>query len=284
MSQAVPRPAKFITDRLRGARFRVRALSLQLSGGYSHLDTFVLFVGHPRSGHTLISALLDAHPEVVIGNEVHVLKHIAQGMSRPALFHQIIDSAEQFAQQGATWQGYSYAVPDQWQGRVATLRVLGDKHAPATIRYYGAQPEILVRLRQVIGPRLKLRFVHTIRNPFDNIATIWRRQSVYSLTQCADEYFGRCASTVWLNNNIKPEERLDMRLESFIVTPQDCITVMCRFVGVEPSEQYLRDCARIVFDSPNRSRHDAPWTPDLIASVQQRINGYDFLSGYTFEA
>jgi hypothetical protein len=284
MSQAAPHSAKFITDRLRGVRFRARALSRQLAGGYRDLHTFVLFVGHPRSGHTLISALLDAHPDVVIGNEVHVLKHIAQGMSRTTLFHQLIDSAEQFAQQGAVWQGYSYAVPDQWQGKVASLRVLGDKHAPATIRYYGAQPEILVRLRQMLGPHLKLRFIHTIRNPFDNIATIWRRQSVYSLTQCADEFFGRCASTMWLNNNLMPEERLDLRLENFIDTPQDCIAAMCRFVGVEASDQYLRDCASIVFDSPNRSRHDAPWTRDLIESVQQRIGGYDFLSGYTFEA
>jgi hypothetical protein len=284
MSQAVPQSARFITDRLRGARFRVRAFSRQLSGGYRDLDTFVLFVGHPRSGHTLISALLDAHPDVVIGNEVHVLKHIGQGMRRTMLFHQLIDSAEQFAQQGAVWQGYSYAVPDQWQGRSRTLRVLGDKHAPATIRYYGAQPEILVRLRQMLGPHLKLRFIHTIRNPFDNIATIWRRQSVYSLTQCADEFFGRCASTVWLNNNLAPEERLDIQLENFIATPQDCLTEMCRFVGVEASEPYLRACAGIVFDSPKQSRHDAPWTPDLIESVRQRISGYDFLSAYTFEA
>ena len=31
---------------------------------------FVLFVGYPRSGHSIVASLLDAHPNVVIAQEV----------------------------------------------------------------------------------------------------------------------------------------------------------------------------------------------------------------------
>lgn len=38
-------------------------------GQFSHIENFCMFIGYPRSGHSLIAALLDAHPEVVMGME-----------------------------------------------------------------------------------------------------------------------------------------------------------------------------------------------------------------------
>ena len=33
----------------------------------------MLFVGHPRSGHSLVAAILDSHPEIVISDEFNLL-------------------------------------------------------------------------------------------------------------------------------------------------------------------------------------------------------------------
>ena len=35
--------------------------------------TFLMFIGYPRSGHTLISSLLDAHPNAIVTNEFNVI-------------------------------------------------------------------------------------------------------------------------------------------------------------------------------------------------------------------
>lgn len=39
----------------------------------SKIHTFVLFVGYPRSGHSLIGSIMDAHPNVIIAHEVKQL-------------------------------------------------------------------------------------------------------------------------------------------------------------------------------------------------------------------
>ena len=280
------RLTQFLTEHSWGIRFRVGAYAKLFGGSYKELRTFLLFVGHPRSGHTLISAMLDAHRNVVLGNEVDVLKHVLLGTPRCYLYEQLIRSAEAFTEAGSTWQGYSYAIPGQWQGCYETLRVLGDKQAAATIRKYGGQPDILIKLRQLVGSGIKIKFIHMIRNPFDNIATIWRRQSpaILTLGQCADDHFGRLAAIMRLKYRIPNEDIFDIRLEDLIKKPVESLAALCGFIGVDCPQDYLRDCASIVLDSPRKSSHDAYWPPEMVSSIQQRIGEYPFLNGYSFES
>lgn len=46
---------------------------------FGDLETYCMFIGYPRSGHSLIGFLLDAHPSMIIAHELHVLKHINAG-------------------------------------------------------------------------------------------------------------------------------------------------------------------------------------------------------------
>jgi hypothetical protein len=39
---------------------------------FSNVRTFILFVGYPRSGHSLIGSIMDAHPNVIIAHEVRL--------------------------------------------------------------------------------------------------------------------------------------------------------------------------------------------------------------------
>ena len=36
---------------------------------YDSVKTYVIFVGHSRSGHSIVGSLLDAHPEVLVSHE-----------------------------------------------------------------------------------------------------------------------------------------------------------------------------------------------------------------------
>jgi hypothetical protein len=53
------------------------------------VGSFCLFIGHGRSGGTLAGALLNAHPNAVITNELDALSYIDQGLTQRQLFHLI---------------------------------------------------------------------------------------------------------------------------------------------------------------------------------------------------
>jgi len=44
---------------------------------FSKLRNFVLFVGYPRSGHSLVGSLIDAHPHAIIAHEVKILAYVS---------------------------------------------------------------------------------------------------------------------------------------------------------------------------------------------------------------
>ena len=51
------------------------------------MHAFCLFVGYSRSGHSLVGALLDAHPEITIAHQVNGLKLVIEdNLSRRLLF------------------------------------------------------------------------------------------------------------------------------------------------------------------------------------------------------
>jgi hypothetical protein len=83
---------------------------------------------------------------------------------------------------------------------------------------------------------------------------------------------------------VGPDDLLDVRLEEFIADPKATLTRICRFLGLEASDEYLRDCASIVYDSPNKSRHKVAWSPEQIDAVARRMEAFPFLDGYSYES
>jgi hypothetical protein len=73
---------------------------------------------------------------------------------------------------------------------------------------------------------------------------------------------------------------LDVRLEDFIASPVQSLRRICEFLGVSAAEDYLQDCASIVFPAP-QSVADAPWTREDIEFVLGKIAEVPFLQGYT---
>ena len=116
---------KFEGDSSQG-NFKQRLTTL-----YNGVETFVLFIGHARSGHSLIGAILDAHPEIIIPHEWNAIakwdhyKHISRDRGSKIKTHLFFDlhslsrSQAMFGNRAASdpQSGrYSYYVPGQWQG------------------------------------------------------------------------------------------------------------------------------------------------------------------------
>jgi len=252
----------------------------ELFGG---VKTYCMFIGYPRSGHSLVGSLLDAHPNMIIAHELNVLEYIRKGFSRGKIFYLLLRKSQVDAKAGRPSFGYSYAVPNQWQGRFTRLQVIGDKLGGGSTRRLRTHPELLQRLRDTVG--IPIKFIHVIRNPYDNITTMFRRGDgdPVDLRQTVDYYFCHCETIADLKKQINTADLLEIRHEDFIAEPTVWLKKLCEFLGVESPEDYVRDCASIVYESPHKSRHEVPWTPELIELVWDRMKRFPFLQGYSYE-
>ena len=95
--------------------------------------TFLVFIGHPRSGHSLVGSLLDAHPRRRGGPRARRAPVRRRRLPpRPAADPACSSTPGPTRAAGRTSWGYSYAVPGQWQGRYRDLAVVGDKRGRMT--------------------------------------------------------------------------------------------------------------------------------------------------------
>jgi len=275
---------------LDGVALRPRSAIGALSSGdrYRDLEAYCMFIGYPRSGHSMVGSLLDAHPEVGLAHELDALKFLERGYTRNQLFHLILANTRRTARRGRVQTGYSYEVPGQWQGRWSKLRVIGDKKGARSTRRLDEHPELLERLRETID--LPLRFIHVVRNPFDNIATIAKRDANGGLVDPADalahairRYDALARAVGEFLDRVDPSEVWEGRHEDFIASPRERLRELCAFLDLEASEDYLDSCAGVLFGSPNASRRSAAWAPEQIEQVQRIIARHDFLEGYAYD-
>jgi len=249
---------------------------------FRSIDTYCGFLGHGRSGHSLIGALVNAHPNAVISHELHALRFVRRHVPRSILYGLIVERDRWFSASGAKWWGYSYEVPGQWQGRWTTLRVIGDKKGGQSTRLLIDHPHLLQKLRKTVG--VPLRFLWVIRNPYDNIATKYRRPVQRSMEQWTSRYFeGLKTVERVLESELDPSEIFIIRIEDFIGAPAESLNAICGFLGLEEEPGYIEACASVVFQEVSSSRKQVTWTPELRERVQEGIDGNPHLRGYNFE-
>jgi hypothetical protein len=250
---------------------------------YPDLRAFCLFAGYGRSGHSLVGSLLDAHPDVVVAHEANALRLVAEGMGREELFSALIENSRRSFERGRKQSGYSYVVEGQWQGRVRTLRVIGDKSGGRTTKLIGRAG--LGRFARLVG--LPLRVVHQVRNPYDTIArrSLVRKDGVpkRSVAEAIADY----AVMTEINAGLIARGRYPVttiRHEELIADPQRELARLCEFLGIEPEGSYLDACAAIVYESPSRTRDRVEWSDADREAVAAIIAKHEFLRGYTWES
>ena len=100
---------------------------------YDDVETFVMFIGYPRSSHSLVGSILDAHPEIIIPHEYHIVEQWNiyrddalrnSGLQKFLLFYNLHSLSTWQASFGSRARRpvflddgiYSYHVPGAWQG------------------------------------------------------------------------------------------------------------------------------------------------------------------------
>jgi hypothetical protein len=254
----------------------------RLRGDFESVRSFLFFVGHPRSGHSLVGALVDAHPNALVAHELDVLKYVEAGFGRDQTFTLLIrHQGARVAGGLRSGSGYTYRVDGQAQGRYDELHLIGDKKGGRSTMRLAARPELFDRLQATVEVPVKV--VQVLRNPYDNIATMYRRGHRRPLSEHADTYFRLAATVRSLRKRVDDDHFHELRLEALIADPSATLGRLVDFLGLDQPPGYLDACAAIVFPTGRRTRTDAPWTPELIDFVATEAAAYPNLADYRFD-
>jgi hypothetical protein len=249
-----------------------------VAGALREVECFALFVGYPRSGHTLLGTLLNAHPEAVIAHELNVLRYVARGFSREELAYLLLRRDRWFSlTNGSRWAGYDYHVAGQHQGSWTRLRVLGDKKGDGALVHLGGDPGLLTRLEETMGVPVKC--IHHVRNPFDNLATFARKKG-WPLERAFRVYRRQVATAADLKRRLPPDRFFELHHEDFVTDPRAELVRLCGFLRLAVDDDFLDAASALVFDSPRRTRDSVDWPADLSREVERLIGEVAFLRRY----
>ncbi|HWP59056.1 MAG TPA: sulfotransferase [Candidatus Acidoferrales bacterium] len=235
-------------------------------------------MGYPRSGHTLVGFLLDAHPNIIVANQTSALKWAKHGFAKRQIFHLLLENSRKVALVGRQRKRYSYEVPGQWQGRFERLRVIGDSTGLTRLR---RQPDLLYVLQKRLDG-VKIRLIHCIRNPYDNISTMTMRRNNPPLPEAIETYFSMCEEVQEIQNRVEPAAIHVVRHEELIADPKATLRELLAFLALTADESYYADCASIIYKSPHKSRFEVPWSQELVDLVKRRMERFDYLDGYSY--
>ena len=282
----------------------------------------------PRSGSSLLGYLLTAHPNMVLANEparkeerlyekvpfivlLNYILYMDRVRYEDAKKIQSLQTLEEAsASNNSTKRFYDQQeryifVPNQWQARCESLKVIGIKNSlplAESLSEKGVLQKLEENFKQ-FGIR-RLGFIFTVRNPYDMIATdvvYWARNrrlrvvtqddvnkmldykikvSFPMMCRRGGELFKRMQPTDTPNPAI---DILINKHEDLVASPAKQLTKLCEFLELSCLPDYLKDCALVVRSKANKSRHELHWSDEQKEEVKKIIEKYDFFSGYDWD-
>ncbi|KAK3732913.1 hypothetical protein QZH41_012671 [Actinostola sp. cb2023] len=273
---------------------------------YDHVQSFVLFIGYPRSGHTLVSTLIDAHPNAIIANEFDLIGRWEnwkpENRNKYFLFDQLYKNSRMEAEKGYRSPAgnilFNFYVPGQFQGKFqGTLKVIGAKKGGRTTRLMTKKKRMKVTDTIMKTVDVTFKFLHVVRNPYDNIATMLLREKKMRLKISKDfkfndsealdqeilKYFNLASRNQFLAKKYG-KNLLEIQSTELIRRPKEILKKICKFLDLTCGQKYLEDCVKIIFKEPSLTRYNVVWTNEQKRKVKQAMKRFSFLKRFTFES
>ena len=158
-----------------------------------HVQKFIFFISYPRSGHSIVGSLMDAHPHIVIANEFALFrnwKYYSErqkdlGEDNPFFKHKSYlfnilyrrsywDTINGLRNEQSSKKNYTLSMDSPWQGKFDKyISVIGDKSGGVTASIYLSSSTTFARYLEELKTTVKIpmKAIHVVRNPFDQIST-----------------------------------------------------------------------------------------------------------------
>ena len=248
---------------------------------FADVKYYAMFMGYAHSGHSVVGALLDAHPRMVIANELHALRELHyHEFDKYKLFRLILENSRIMAvKKVRTNTGYNYNIPHLYQGRFEKLEVIGDKKGGASSVYHHRHPEVLETLIRIFGPTLKV--IHVVRNPYDNISAYAYRMDQKVTSTLIESFFCRADSVLDCQSKLTQEQFYTLHYDDLIRDKAEKLRELCWFLGQEADAYYLEACSKALYDSPHKRRYKTDWNDEAKQMVESFIRSlpYDEIFG-----
>lgn len=277
-----------------------------------HVKTFVFFLGHARSGHSIVGSLMDGHPHMVISHEYDVFGKLSGRSLAPnktAIFNALWRNSKETLVKGLrakskSYKGYTLFVDGLYQGKyVDHIDVIGDKKGGVTARSLALYPKEWLNSFNILKSlNLPIKVVYVIRNPYDNIATSLLyatnpnhsvgklKQSNKSIAENDTLVTGHTKYYFLLHKAIVDAmttynlDVIEIHNKDLVSDPKGTLLKLCHHVGVICSDNYLEICKNKIFSSESRTRLMIKWTDEQLQTIQQNIDQYSNLKGYNFDS
>ncbi len=262
------------------SRIGASRTSPEIQEALKDVESLVCFIGYGRSGHSLLGAMLDAHPEMVFAHELHVARYAAYGFSQEQIFRLLVLNSQVFASFGRVWGEYGYAIPGQWQGSWRQLKVIGDKKGGGTARMLAEHPELLESLTTRFDCPVK--FIHVTRHPLDLVVRNAQKKNI-TLPEAVDMVVSQWKAVARVCEAVGSDRCFHSRHEDLVADPKKLLTRICDFLGVEAEPSYLDACASVAFKTPRLARHEVTWPDGVAEDLMALFVECPHMSGYIGE-
>lgn len=246
------------------------------------VEKYCMFIGYPRSGHTLVRSMLDAHPNIILANEEDALFQVEKGRkSRNALYAKLLRNSYNFVQAGNTWTEYSYAMPNGFQGTYTNLRIIGDKKGGKSTQRLRRDESLLTTLYDIV--QVPIVVLHCIRNPYDNITSM-AIKSDRTLDTVIQDYTERVQFIdSWRKRLPTHVTYYEINHEQLVLHPDLVIRGVLDFLGMPVPEEYIEGVRNMVHDTPHAISKTVTWNKEQTLRVQNLITTIPFLTSYAEE-
>ena len=256
-------------------------------------------------------AMVDAHPNVVLSPAFDILKKWGskETSDKYQMCSEIFRRSVKATPTRESFKGYSFAVPNQWHGNFAKLKVIGS----GTVSGYGddifgkersvkSLNKTFPEMEQMLGSPM---MIHVVRNPFDMIATHislgksrayqaqhrWDEQKQPKFKLPVDKMLNhvnilrkRASGVLAIQREPEWNSRLlEIHNVDFVNNPKGILQQICDFLNIDCPEDYLESCDSVAFKTLSKSRHSINWQPEVVDAVNKLIEDHPFFSRYSFD-
>lgn len=227
-------------------------------------------VGCPRSGTTLLQSLLAAHPNITSFPETHFFSRVvSRNPVRRILGLASIDAEEQFKkillnldfdslnQQQASWLKMRF-IKQYTKAFLAVLDALALDRG--TSIWLEKTPIHLHYIKIIENLVEDAKFIHILRNGFDVIASLYEVTHNYpqdwggarNIDQCINRWISDVRISI---KNANKSNHLLVSYEQLISNSQGSLAKICQFIGVDFTQNMLKDYPRVVGTLKQKNEH-----------------------------
>jgi hypothetical protein len=262
-------------------RRRAASPSARQQAWLQEVTTVCLFIGHVKSGGSLVGAMLDAHPDIVMGDEVDLARLDRASISGDAMLAEFARSARREAMKGRVTArrlgGYSLEITGWNQGRSDEPRVIGDSRPGPTTRYLADMPDALPSVLDSFSGR-RVVFLHVIRRPEDSIAAMVLR-SGRDVVDAATDHSRQCERLDRLRGRLG-DSVYPIRYESLLEDCPGTLSGILEFLQMDPDPDYLAACSDLIDRGRVPESTRVSWNQAAIDIVENTVNRHEFLAEY----